>query len=270
MSQPDSDAEKARGHPATTMETYFKIRYEFDKAEVLRRIDSRLKEPGGDYVCVADGVILNTVNRDDSYCSVINGGMFAICDSSYVPLYIRWIYGRRYEQYCGSQIFHDLISARRHRMAFLGTSTSILRSLRSNLSKINPDVDRMLFNELPFRSVDEFDYPEIARMVNDDGADIIWVALGAPKQEIFMNRLRPYLRHGVMIAVGAAFKFYSDEGERRAPRWMVKNHLEFIYRIFSEPRKQLRRCGWIIYTLPSLLTQELKRKRANAAAIEKI
>ena len=241
MSQPDSDAEKARVHPATTMETYFKIRYEFDKAEVLRRIDSRLKEPGGDYVCVADGVILNTVNRDDSYCSVINGGMFAICDSSYVPLYIRWIYGRRYEQYCGSQIFHDLISARRHRMAFLGTSTSILRSLRSNLSKINPDVDRMLFNEL-----------------------------GAPKQEIFMNRLRPYLRHGVMIAVGAAFKFYSDEGERRAPRWMVKNHLEFIYRIFSEPRKQLRRCGWIIYTLPSLLTQELKRKRANATAIEKI
>ena len=106
-----------------------------------------------------------------------------------------------------------------------------------------------------------FDYQKIADMVNADGADIIWVALGAPKQEIFMSKLNPFLKRGVMIAVGAAFKFYSGLEEKRAPEWMVKHHLEFVYRIFSEPKKQLKRCSWIIITLPGLLLGEWKRKR---------
>ena len=67
----------------------------------------------------------------------------------------------------------------------------------------------MTFYELPFCDVEDFDYQNIAQMIEKDKAEIIWIALGAPKQEIFMNRLQPHLRKGVMIAVGAVFKFYS-------------------------------------------------------------
>lgn len=206
-------------------------------------------------------MILNNANRNPDYLKVVNGGMFSICDSSYVPLYIKWLYGKKYPQYCGSQIFMDIIRSRKYRMFFMGTSQQILDGLKENLKKENPEVGDMTFYELPFRSVDEFDYPAIAEMVNRDGAEIIWVALGAPKQEIFMSRLKPHLKRGVMIAVGAAFKFYSGVDAKRAPEWMVKNHLEFVYRIFSEPRKQLKRCGWIVVTLPGLLYAEWKRKR---------
>lgn len=76
-----------------------------------------------------------------------------------------------------------------------------------------------------------------------------------------MSRLKPYLKRGVMIAVGAAFKFYSGTDVKRAPHWMVKMHLEFAYRIFSEPKKQLKRCGWIVYTLPGLLYREWRKKK---------
>ena len=74
-----------------------------------------------------------------------------------------------------------------------------------------------------------------------------------------MSRLKPFLDKGVMIAVGAAFKFYSGIEARRAPDWMVKMHLEFVYRIFCEPKKQLRRCWGIISTLPRLLIEEKRR-----------
>ena len=121
----------------------------------------------------------------------------------------------------------------------------------------------MTFYELPFCSVEEFDYPAIAEMVKKARADIIWVALGAPKQEIFMSRLKPYLDRGVMIAVGAAFKFFSGVEAKRAPEWMVRMHLEFVYRIFREPKKQLRRCWNIISTLPKLLIEEKRRKKAS-------
>lgn len=242
------------------METFFNIRYEFDKNQVHDAISTRLSQPGSDYICVADGVILNNANRNKEYLKVVNDGMFSICDSSFVPLYIKWLYGTEYRQYCGSEIFKDIVSSRKYRMIFLGTQQPILDGLKKHLVKLNPEVEQMKFVELPFRSVDKFDYPKIARMINEDKADIVWIALGAPKQEYFMANLKPFLFHGVMIAVGAAFKFYSGLEVKRAPQWMVKNHLEFVHRIFSEPKKQLKRCGWILLTLPGLLFYEWKRK----------
>ena len=243
------------------MEKYFNIRYEFDRQEVVRAIDNALAESRPGYICVADGVILDRVNRDEAYMKVVDGAMFSICDSSYVPVYLKWIYGIRREQYCGSQIFMDIIQKKKYRMFFMGTSVQTLAALKKNLVKLDSRIAGMTFYELPFRAVDQFDFQEIADKVNGDGADIVWVALGAPKQEIFMSKLKPYLKCGVMIAVGAAFKFYSGLEEKRAPQWMVKHHLEFVYRIFSEPKKQLKRCWWIVITLPGLLFGEWKRKK---------
>lgn len=240
------------------MNTYFNINYEFDKKAVHDAIETAQKG----YICVADGVVMNTANRDKEYLDVVNGGMFAICDSSWVPVYLKSIYGIKYEQYCGAEIFKDIVSSRKYRMMFLGTSQATLDGLRQELLKMNPDVAGMQFVELPFRDVEDFDYPGIADMVNADGAKIVWVALGAPKQEKFMNKLLPYLNSGVMIGVGAAFKFYSGTEEKRCPAWMQKAHLEFVYRIFQDPKKQLKRCYWIIRTLPGLYFGEVKRKKA--------
>lgn len=246
------------------MHTYFNIKYEFDKNKIHEAIARQAESRKPDYICVADGVILNTVNRDAAYHETVNGGMFAICDSSYVPLYLRLIYGVKYAQYCGSDIFRDIVGSGRYRMAFLGTNQQTLDALRQNLEKLNPAVGQMLFHELPYCRVDEFDYPAIAQMLARDGADIIWVALGAPKQEMFMARLKPHLDKGIMIAVGAAFNFFSGINAKRAPRWMVRHHLEFVYRIFSEPRKQIRRCSMIVATLPALLYREWKNKKENS------
>ena len=245
------------------METYFNIHYEMDKAAVHQAIAEhiQLQKPG--YICVADGVILDIANRNREYLEVVNGSMFSICDSSYVPLYLKWIYGIRREQYCGSQIFLDIVKQRRYRMFFMGTSQEVLSALKQNLLQYDPKIVSMTFYELPFRTVEQFSYKEIADKVNADEADIIWVALGAPKQEIFMSKLKPYLTHGVMIAVGAAFKFYSGLEEKRAPQWMVRMHLEFVYRIMSSPRKQLKRCWGIVSSLPGLLYGEWKKKRLN-------
>lgn len=244
------------------MERYFNIRYEFDREAVHRAIDERVTAGKAGYICVADGVILDTVNRDEAYARTVDGAMFSICDSSYVPLYLKSIYGIVREQYCGSQIFIDIVEGRKYRMIFLGTQQAILDGLKANLVKKNPDVASMKFVELPFCGVDDFDYAEIAHMVEADGADIIWVALGAPKQEQFMERLVPHLGCGVMIAVGAAFKFYSGLDVNRAPRWMVDHHLEFIHRLWKEPHKQWVRCRRIITSLPRLYLEERSRARS--------
>ena len=245
------------------MQTYFNINYELDKAAVHEQIAQQVASGRPDYICVADGVVLNTANRIPEYLKIVNGGMFAICDSGYVPLYLKWIYGMKVSQYCGSDIFRDIVGMKKYRMAFLGGSREQHAGLRENLSRTDERIGSMLFMELPYLPIDKFDYKGIAEQLDRDGAEVIWVSLGAPKQEEFMSRLKPHLKRGVMIAVGAVFKFYSGENEKRAPKWMLDHHLEFVYRIFSSPRKQLGRCFWIIRTLPGLLIGEVRRKRSR-------
>lgn len=244
------------------MEKYFDLNYEFDRSEVQRKIDETLVAGGHGYIPVADGVVLSTAHRNPEYLKVLQGSMFCICDSSWVPLYVKSIYGLKKEQYCGSQIFDDLVCSRKYRMAFLGTNTETLEAMRARLlAEKNPDVADMLFYELPFCDVDEFNYDGIARMLEADGADIIWVALGAPKQEQFMARLNEHLSRGIQIAVGAVFKFQSGIDEKVCRNWVRKNHMEFIYRIIQDPKKQTRRCFWILATLPKIYFAELRRKK---------
>ena len=242
------------------MEKFFDIRYEFNKELVWKRIDSQIALGKPDYICVADGVVVNHVQRNPDYRQTVNNGMFAICDSGWVPLYLKWIYGIRRSQYAGPMIFKDVVSQGKHRMIFLGTDQQTLDSLRLELTKLNPSVGNMTFQALPFLPVENFDYPSIAKMIEADEADIIWIALGAPKQDYFMRRLKPYLKHGVMIGVGAAFNFYSGI-EQRAPDWVIRMHLEFVYRIFQSPKKQFVRCMGIITSLPGMLLGEWKRKK---------
>ena len=76
----------------------------------------------------------------------------------------------------------------------------------------------------------------------------------------------PDLRLGdVMIAIGAAFNFYSglSDAPQRCPAWMRKLHLEFVHRIFKEPKKQIKRCWGIVNTLPAIFNKERKVKKQN-------
>lgn len=241
------------------MAEYFHVNYEFSREKARERIEKHCQSDlGAAYVCVVDGNVLVQVHRNSAYRKIVQDALFSICDSSWVPLYLQRIHGFKPEQYSGSDIFRDITGSKSYRMAFLGSSSDVLKALRDRLSVGNPRVREMLFLELPFLSVEEFDYTEIAKTLNADSPDIIWVALGAPKQECFANRLAPLLDRGIILPVGAVFNFFSGTGIRRAPDWMVRMHLEFLYRIFREPRKQLRRVRDILWFTPAILREERK------------
>ncbi len=241
------------------METYFQIRYEFDRDAVHRCIAETLEQGRSGYICVADGNVLTHVHRNEEYRSVVDGALFSICDSGWVPVYLRWLYGIKLQQYCGARIFQDIVTRGGYRMAFLGTDEATLVDLCRTCSAWNPAVADMLFVALPYCAVEEFDYPAIAAELNAAEVDIIWVALGAPKQDYFMRALTSHLPRGVALGVGAVFNFYSGR-ICRAPQWIIALKLEFLYRVFREPRKQLARCWQILTTLPAAFRREMKSR----------
>ena len=93
-----------------------------------------------------------------------------------------------------------------------------------------------------FVKLDE-DQPEIVDRINAARPDILFVALGNPKQELWMGRNRAKLDAGVMIGVGGTFNFIAGR-VKRAPKWMQKSGLEWIYRIIQEPGRLWRRYAY--------------------------
>ena len=73
-------------------------------------------------------------------------------------------------------------------------------------------------------------------MINDSGADIVWVGLSTPKQEMWMRRHRDRLQAPVMIGVGAAFDIHAGM-VRQAPRFIQRSGFEWLFRLAQEPRR---------------------------------
>lgn len=202
-------------------------------------------------------------NRNPEFLEVLNGALVNNCDGSVLAKILAWIHKEPIDSYIGADIFIKYIKMKRFRQFFLGNTREVLDGLRKNLSEIDPAIAGMRFETLPFRSVDDFDYEGIAAMINADNPDIIWVSLGAPKQEMFMARLKPHLKRGVMFGYGAIFNFNAGVGEvRRAPKLMLRMRLEWLYRAFEQPKKNIPRYWGFIRILPRLIREERRKVRS--------
>lgn len=87
--------------------------------------------------------------------------------------------------------------------------------------------------------LDEKDYPNIVKQINDSQADLLFVALGSPKQEYFINQYKSEITANVIQGVGGTFDVIAGR-VKRAPRVWRAVHLEWLYRLLSQPSRMLR------------------------------
>lgn len=91
----------------------------------------------------------------------------------------------------------------------------------------------------PFAPLEQMDFATDAERINASGAGIVMVALGCPKQEKWMAAMKGKV-NGIMLGVGGAFLLYAGI-DKRAPKWMRDLSLEWVYRLWLEPRRLWRR-----------------------------
>jgi N-acetylglucosaminyldiphosphoundecaprenol N-acetyl-beta-D-mannosaminyltransferase len=92
----------------------------------------------------------------------------------------------------------------------------------------------------PFRALSDIEKQEDVARINEAQADLVWVGLGNPKQELWMAENRPVLAAPAILAVGAAFAFHSGQ-VKQAPVWMQRSGTEWLYRFVQEPRRLWKR-----------------------------
>jgi N-acetylglucosaminyldiphosphoundecaprenol N-acetyl-beta-D-mannosaminyltransferase len=92
----------------------------------------------------------------------------------------------------------------------------------------------------PFRALTEDELDALASEVTRSGANVVWIGLGAPKQELFAADQAGRFGSVAVLPVGAAFDFYAGR-VRRAPGWLRRLGLEWLVRLSMEPRRLWRR-----------------------------
>jgi N-acetylglucosaminyldiphosphoundecaprenol N-acetyl-beta-D-mannosaminyltransferase len=128
---------------------------------------------------------------------------------------------------------HDL------RHVFVGSTPEVLAALRANLATRYAGLKIVGTISPPYTAPEDWSGALISEL-QELRPHLIWLALGAPKQELWLGRYGASLTPGLSIAVGAAFDFESGQ-KVRAPGWMQRMGLEWVHRLLSEPRRLARR-----------------------------
>lgn len=132
---------------------------------------------------------------------------------------------------------------------FLGGSPDVLRQLLRNLQLRIPGLQVVGSASPPFRPATQEEREVSRSLIRQARADIVWIGLGTPKQELWMHAEAPHLPGTIAMGVGAAFDVHAGRVER-APAWLRAAGLEWLYRTCREPRRLFRRYA---VTVPSFL-----------------
>lgn len=139
---------------------------------------------------------------------------------------------------CDAVFRRGLESGLRH--FFYGGTEASLRDLAAVVRGTYPGIEIAGVYAPPFRPITDAEREEIIARINEARPDVVWVGLGTPKQDFWMEEFRHRLDAGVLVGVGAVFDFLAGT-KRRAPRWMQRSGLEWLHRLMSEPGRLWRR-----------------------------
>lgn len=238
----------------------------FDKMSFVRRaILEYIQNKRFGYICVSNVHTVVMGAKDENFRNITNDSLMSVSDG--VPLLwaSKMLTGEKYGRCAGPDIMEDFFANANNdglRHYFYGSTEKVLELMIEKLSKKYPKLEVAGYYSPPFRDMTSIEIKDVFDKINESKADIIWVGLGAPKQEIWMSKNWSRSK-SIMIGVGAAFDFFADT-KKRAPLWMQKNGLEWLYRLLSEPNRLFKRylitnTLFVMYLMKQLLMNNKSR-----------
>jgi len=140
--------------------------------------------------------------------------------------------------------FCEATAATGYRHFFYGGAIGVAEDLAARLTTRFPGLQVAGVYCPPFRILTQAEDDEAVSLINGSRADVVWVGLGAPKQERWMAEHQSRLTAPVLVGVGAAFDFHTGR-VAQAPPWMREHGLEWLFRLLREPGRLWRR--YLIY-----------------------
>ena len=205
-------------------------------------LEKNISEIKGDYICVSNVHTTVTSYENAAYCAIQNGGLMAIPDGGPLSTVGQKRGHKNMERTTGPSLMGEIfeISAnKKYRHFFYGSTEETLQLLYQKLTRRYPGIQIVGMYSPPFRTITKEENDLIIKKINETKPDFVWVGLGAPKQEMWMAAHQGKI-NGLMIGVGAGFDYYADN-IKRAPMWMQRHNLEWVYRLVQDPKRLFKR-----------------------------
>jgi N-acetylglucosaminyldiphosphoundecaprenol N-acetyl-beta-D-mannosaminyltransferase len=208
-----------------------------DLETTLRRFEDALAHPECRVVHLCNAYNLLLASRDEWYRAIMNSGDLNLPDGVATVLAGRLLGTPVQGRVAGA----DLLAAvcdwgvnRSVRHFFYGGTSASLEAMLAGFRSAYPGIKIAGAFAPPFRPLNAKETDDICRMINNTAAQVVWVGLGTPKQDEWMEAFRHRVDASVLVGVGAAFDFLAGT-RQRAPRWMQRSGLEWLHRLGSEP-----------------------------------
>jgi N-acetylglucosaminyldiphosphoundecaprenol N-acetyl-beta-D-mannosaminyltransferase len=194
------------------------------------------------YVCFANAHMTIEAYKDKSFLAQLNNANLVLADGKPLATACRLLHHKKQERISGMDFMPSILeiaNERKMSVFFYGSAPGVLKALQEKINDRYPDVHFAGAISPPFQPATEEEVRENIDQINQSGAQLIFVALGCPRQEKWMA-LNFDKINGVLLGVGGAFPVMAGI-QKRAPRWMQNLSLEWLYRLFQQPRRLFKR-----------------------------
>lgn len=154
-------------------------------------------------------------------------------DGSGIELYFRFMRWRSLQRYPGIELAADLLQSLgpEQKVAFYGGRPEVIEAAADYWRRRSPQLNLAIVQDGYAQGVELDDFISQLKQVQPA---LIFVGLGVPRQEFWIAEHRHLCPNAVWIGVGGSYDIWSGAKDR-APRWMCKAHLEWLYRLYQEP-----------------------------------
>ncbi len=201
----------------------------------------------GNYICVTPVHPIMVSRSDQDLREALENSKLSVPDGMPVVWAARLLGGKIQDRVYGPNLMLRacaMAECEGYSVFLYGGKPETLIKLKNELADRFPNLRIAGSYSPPFRKLLPKEEEEIIQAINSASPDLLFIGLGAPKQEKWMARHCPKMNVPVTIGVGAAFDFLSGE-KKQAPAWMQSRGLEWIFRLINEPKRLLVR--YLVY-----------------------
>jgi N-acetylglucosaminyldiphosphoundecaprenol N-acetyl-beta-D-mannosaminyltransferase len=209
-----------------------------DLPKCLDSIREALNQGNYGYICVTNVRTAWLANQDPEYLKIQNGSLLTVPDGMPLVWYAHRRGFKNVGRVSGLSLMKGIFSIsseEKYSHYFYGSTPDTIVKLVKNVSENYPGISIKKAVSPPFQPVEKINAEELAAEINLLQPEFFWVGLGAPKQSYLMAKLQPLLKSTICIGVGLCFEYLSGN-VKRAPEWMQRAGLEWLFRVAQQPR----------------------------------
>ncbi len=195
-------------------------------------LEQRSRIAQGSFVASLNLENLLLAEQNPEYKAILNEADLVLADGEFIVLVVNSLLKKRLalvrtlHKVAGIDLAEAFIEDKSKKIAILGSKATVIARLQEKYS------EQIVFAHHGFFSLDQSE--EISKKIGASGAEVLLVGMGAPRQEKFIYDNKKYFPKTTALALGGALDVLAG-ATSRAPRWMIKMKLEWLFRILQEP-----------------------------------